>query len=359
MRKRTLVWAGLAVISMALAGCSGQQSGATTGASTQTQAESSAKEEASAAEGGEETGEVSSAYGDYPEKEIELTCPYSAGGGSDVFARTFAEMAQSVGGVPKNIMVVNKPGGSGAVGNSYIYNKKGDDYALCTMVGGQMMTAMVNNSEVQANMLTPIANLALDEFTLSIKTGRFEDLDDFIEKAKDPNNGITVAGSGMASDKQLCMELLNKYLGLSLKYVSFDSGGEVLSAMLGGHVDAGICGPSEIVAQIEAGNVTTLATFSPEPLEGIDAPTFTELGYPECTFQMFRSLAGPPDMPEELVKYWEEVCRKICESDEWQTNYCDANMLTNQFIGSDELLDYWNSELEGYKTVWRDVGLIE
>ena len=359
MRKRTLIWAGLAVISMALAGCSGGQSEATTAASQQAPAAEEGGEDTGASEASEESAQVSSEYASYPEKEIELTCPYSAGGGSDVFARTFAEMAQSVGGVSKNVMVVNKPGGSGAVGNSYIYNKKGDDYALCTMVGGQMMTAMVNNSEVQANMLTPIANLALDEFTLSIKTGRFEDLDDFIEQAKDPNNAITVAGSGMASDKQLCMELLNKYLGLSLKYVSFDSGGEVLSAMLGGHVDAGICGPSEIVSQIEAGNVTTLATFSPEPLEGIDAPTFTELGYPECTFQMFRSIAGPPDMPEELVKYWEEVCRKICESDEWQTNYCDANMLTNQFIGSDELLDYWNSELEGYKTVWRDVGLIE
>ena len=64
-------------------------------------------------------------------------------------------------------------------------------------------------------------------------------------------------------------------------------------------------------------------------------------------------------MPEELVKYWEEVCRKICESEEWQKNYCEANMLTNKFIGSDELLDYWNSELEGYRVIWKDVGLIE
>lgn len=295
---------------------------------------------------------------DYPKKEIELTCPYSPGGGSDIFARTFAEACTKVGGVPKNVMVVNKAGGSGAVGNAYVYGKKGDDYSLVTMVGGQMMTAMVNKSDVQADMLTPIACMALDEFTLAINTGRYESLDAFIAAAKEKPGQITVAGSGMASDKQLCTELMNQYLGLELKYVSFDSGGEVLSAMIGGHVDAGICGPSEIVSQIEAGQVTCLATFSPERLSGIEAPTFKELGYPDMVFQMFRSIAGPPDMPPELVAYWEEVCKKISESEEWQKGYCEKNGLTNKYLNSQDLKKYWETELERYKEIWTSVGLM-
>lgn len=351
MRKQLALVLGIVMTGMVAAGCS--QGNVPKETAVQTTAAGEDKDK------GTEAAQAEGAYKDYPKKEIELTCPYSPGGGSDVFARTFAEMASSVGGVPKSLMVVNKPGGSGAVGNSYIYNKKGDDYALVTMVGGQMMTAMVNKSDIQANMLTPIANMALDEFTLSIKSDRFESLDDFIQQAKDNPGTITVAGSGKASDKQLCMELMNKYLGLELKYVSFDSGGEVLSNMLGGHVDAGICGPSEIVSQIEAGTVTALATFSPEPLEGIAAPTFTELGYPKLVFQMFRSIAGPPDMPPELVQYWSDVCQKICDSDEWQKNYCEKNQLTNYYIGHEELLDYWNKELELYKEVWTDVGLMK
>src|SRR5690554_5505190 len=71
-----------------------------------------------------------------PTKSVELVVPYSAGGGSDIYGRITADLMQKLGLSDQPFMVVNKPGGSGAVGNNYVYAKNGDDHTIMTYVSG-------------------------------------------------------------------------------------------------------------------------------------------------------------------------------------------------------------------------------
>jgi putative tricarboxylic transport membrane protein len=296
-----------------------------------------------------------------PTKQVELVVPYSAGGGSDIYGRVTADLMQKLGLSDQPFMVVNKPGGSGAVGNNYVYSKKGDDHTIMTFVSGQIASARAANAEVTPDKITLIANLALDEYILGVRADKYKNLDEFVEAAKAKPDTLTVGGSGTANEDHMSYGLMNKHMGISLKYVSFNGSGDVMTAVLGGHLDAGIFNPNECLGQIKSGDVIPLATWSTKRLGGelSDVPTFTELGYPEVVYQQFRGVAGPPDMSPEAVEFYANAIKKIVASEEFKKDYWEPNMLTPHFLAGEDFKKFIDAEDKKYVDLLTDLGLIK
>ncbi|MFZ5945753.1 MAG: Bug family tripartite tricarboxylate transporter substrate binding protein [Bacillota bacterium] len=296
-----------------------------------------------------------------PEKPIEFVVPYSAGGGSDIYARITADIIQKKGWSSQPLMVVNKPGGSGAVGNNYTYAKKGDTHTIMTFVSGQVASARAAKAEVTPDKLTLIANMALDEYLLVVKKGSFANLDEFIAKAKEKPDTISIGGSGTANEDHMSYGLMNKYTGAKLKYVSFNGSGDVMTALLGGHLDAGIFNPNEFLGQFKAGEVIPLATWSTQRLGGElkDVPTFVELGHKNVVFQQFRGIAGPPDMPKEAVEFYANVIKQVVESEEFKNDYWQKNFLTPKFLAGEDLKKFIDAEDKKYTDLLTELGLIK
>lgn len=279
---------------------------------------------------------------DYPQKSIEFVVPYSAGGGSDIIARQIADIAQKKEFTAQSVMVVNKPGASGGVGNAYVYGKAGDDYTLMTMNSGHALSARVAKADVTADMFTPIANVAIDNAFLAVKADyQYKTMEEIIEAAKANPNSISVGAVGKGSEDHLCYAMLQE-TGAQFKYISYEGSGDVVSAVLGGHVDIGIFNPSEFIGQVEAGQMVPVATYAPERLDGVfkDVPTFIELGYKDIEFVQFRSVLGAPDMSEEAAQYWSDVLKKVTETEEWQKDYLDKAMVIGKFMDSKEYAGY-------------------
>ncbi|WP_245791878.1 Bug family tripartite tricarboxylate transporter substrate binding protein [Modicisalibacter ilicicola] len=234
-----------------------------------------------------------------PERNVEFVVPYSAGGGSDINARMLVEAIRETGAVDETILVNNRPGGSGAIGNSYIFNKKDDGHALLTFNAGQMMSMAVNDAAVQLDDLTPLGTLALDTLFLAVKAGsEFDDLDDLVEQAKQDPRSVTIGGSSRGGEDHLAFAMINSNVDAEFQYVPFNGTGEVTSALLGGHIDAAVF---KLGSRVDPSTVDFLATFAEDrldaPYDGV--PTFNELGYSDINLMIFRGYAGPPNMPEE------------------------------------------------------------
>ncbi len=298
----------------------------------------------------------------YPDRPIEFVVPYSAGGGSDIIARTIADIVSKNKFSDQPITVINKPGGSGAVGNAYVFAKKGDKYTLMTMNSGHALSALVNKAEVTAAMMTPIANLAMDDVLIAVKADSpYKTFADLLKAVKEKPETVTIGGVGMGSEDHLCWGLINKETGSKFKWVAFNSSGDALAAVLGGHVDVGIFNPNEFAAQVQANKMRPIAAFSTARLKGIfkDVPTFAELGYPKIAFQQFRSVLGPPDMPKEAVKFWSDTLKKVTETEQWKKDYCEKFMLTNRFMDADEYAKYHKAEEARLHQIAKDVGLVK
>lgn len=302
------------------------------------------------------------AAGFVPQRDFEFVVPYSAGGGSDTNARVLSQVITENKFTDKQINVVNKPGGSGAVGNAYTFGKKGDPYTIQTWVSGQAASAVVNKNDVTLENLTPIATMAVDSFLVSVNAeSKYKTLEELIQASKDNPDQIAVGGSGAGNEDHLLFYLINQHTGAKFKYVTFNSGGETTSALLGGHIDVVLSNPNEIGSQIEAGKIRALATSSAERLPGAyaDLPTIKELGYPDVVLEMYRGIVGPPDMPAEAVKYWSDIFKKVSETKDWQENYIQKYSLQPTFKDAAESKEYFTDSLNQYIDIHKALGTIK
>lgn len=297
-----------------------------------------------------------------PTKEIEFVVPSAPGGGSDLNARVIGEFSQKLKLSPKNFMVVNKPGGSGAVSFSYVFSKKGDAHTWMVLHSGQVMSAIVNNSPVKADMLTYLGVVGFDDLLLGVKKdGKYKDIQAVIKTAKENPDTVKIGGSQRGNSDHLSFEMLNKYAGMKATYVQFNSSGEVMSALLGGHIDVGIFNPSECDGQVKAGNVIPIVTFAKQRIPGNfkDAPTFAEIGYKDIQLSEVRAISGPPDMPAEAVKFYEDLLKKITETEDWKKNYIEKNAMTPVYMNAADTKKFFNEQSVLYEKMFKEVGVIK
>lgn len=338
-----LVLACLMVLSLAACGSSSKTETPPADTSSNTQQETSAPE-AAAWE---------------PEGSIDFVCPYSAGGGSDTCARTIATVMANY--TDANAVVQNLSGGGGLVGTSYVYGKAGDDMTLCTYAPGQLSAAIVNNSECGWDALTQICLLATEEQTLVVQPGKFKDLEDLIAYSKAHPGEVTIAGTTIGNEDHMCVELLNKYADAGFTYVTYDSAGDILTAIMGGHVTGGICNPSEDQSQVKSGDVDCLCSFGDEDINFIDGfenvPTAMSYGY-DIDFVMFRGVAGAPDMSEEALAYWVDLFEKVSQDPAWTEDYLGSKGLVPAFMVGDELTEFLQGQYDMYYELEKAVGLI-
>ena len=297
-----------------------------------------------------------------PLTEIEFIVPSSPGGGSDTNARMISDIAFKNGYSPRNFTVNNMPGGSGAVAFSYMATKEGQENIIMVLHSGQIMSTLTNKSPVIASDLTFLPIVAFDNLTLCIqKDGRFQSIEELVAKAKTTTGEIRVGGSQRGNSDHLSFELLKKGLGINISYVQYNSSGEVMSALLGGHVDFGIFNPSECIGQMEAKEIRPVATFATERLSGVfsDVPTFIELGYPDVELAEVRAISGTPGLMPEAIEFYDEMFKKVTEDPRWQTDYIEKNYLTPVYMSSAEAKEFFELEIIKYNEIFREVGLIK
>lgn len=269
---------------------------------------------------------------DYPSKPIELVVPMSAGGGSDVFVRQIAKIIQDEKLSTQPITVVNKPGGSGAIGWSYVAEKKGDPYVISTTSSSYYTVPITGASPVSYKNFTPIVGLGQDPNLLMVGINSpYTTLEEFIAAAK--AGKLTAGGSSGASDDAIIFNMIGDLTGSTMKYVPFTGGGEVMTALLGGHVDFALINPSEAMTQIEAKKLKALAVSTEKRLESLkDVPTFKEKGL-DITLCQQRGIVAPLDINPEIVKYLEDIFKKATDTPAWK-DFLVKNGVQGNYLNS-------------------------
>ena len=152
------------------------------------------------------------------------------------------------------------PGGSGAVGYTYLIGKKGDPTwwrGHPTSSRGKIEGRLPGDHR---DAMTILMIVAIDELMLSVRAeSPYQTVEEFVKAAEDKPGQLTVGGTGTNTEDHIFTYLFEKAAGIKVKYVPFNSGGEVTAALMGGHVDAAVENPNEIVAQIEAKKARNLA----------------------------------------------------------------------------------------------------
>ena len=304
---------------------------------------------------------LAAAQAKYPTKTVEIVVPYGAGGGTDNLMRMIVGIIDENKWAPVPMNVVNRPGGSGAVGYTYLIGKKGDSHVVAGatpyVVSGKIEGRLTGNHR---DAMTILMVVAIDELMLSVRAdSKYQSIDEFVRAARDKPGQLTIGGTNTNSEDHIFTYLLEQAAKIKVKYVPFNSGGEVTTALMGGHVDAAVENPNEIVAQVEAQKAKNLAVAARKRLaDAGDVPTFAERGY-EFFWEQYRGVVGPADMTPEAVKWWQDTLKKVMDTPKWKEHYIKRNLLTPVAWTGEEGNKYLDSLNAKYEKALTDLGAIK
>lgn len=276
--------------------------------------------------GNKETAGKNESASNYPEKPITLVAPSGAGGGWDLTARSLAKVLTETKLVEETLTVENKPGGGGAVYMAeFATQEKNNPYKL--MISSPPI--LINHEKKEGNSpygyedTIPLAQLTKDYGAIVVRSDSpFNDLSSALEAIKADPTKVTVAGGSAPGSMDHLVAVLPAYKNgidpKSVKYVSYDGGGEAIAALLGGNADLIATDASAIGEYVKSGKVKVLAVSSTERLSGdlADVPTFKEAGI-DAEFTIWRGVFGPKELKEEEIAFWDKALKELSESEAW------------------------------------------
>ena len=238
---------------------------------------------------------------DFPTKEVQIIIPWAAGGATDLIFRALAATTGKYLG--KAVVVVNRPGGAGAVGFTEAMQAKPDGYTLVsavtplTILPHQVSTAFTYKS------FDPVLNVVDDPSMFMVRSDApWKSLKEFLDFARKNPGMITVGNSGAGGGVHLVALAFERAAGVKFNHIPFSGGGPSVTAILGGHVNAVSVSPPEGISQVQAGKLKIISLFAGKRFEMFpDVPTVKEQGI-NFAMGMWRGLAAPKGTPPEAIK---------------------------------------------------------
>jgi putative tricarboxylic transport membrane protein len=293
-----------------------------------------------------------------PNKSIEVVVHTGPGGGSDLFARAIAELLQKEKLVSQRLQVVNKSGGGSAVAMSYLAEKKGETHTIGFFTGVWVTNPLTTaEANVTLKDLTPVARLVLEPAVIVVKADSpYKNMKDFIEAAKKSPNQLRQSGGSVTSRDNLVRLLIQKATGTQWTFISFPSGGERLSNLLGGHVQMMVIEPQEAGEQIRAGNLRVIASLTEKRLASLpDVPTLKEQGFDVPLIPQTRGVVAPPAVPRDVVQYWEGVFDRFVKTSTWK-QYVEQNQFEDGYLKGPALSKFFEDLTVQMRDVLKEAG---
>ena len=293
-----------------------------------------------------------------PSEAIEYIAPAAAGGGWDTLARSTGRVLEDSDLIDQPLPVENREGGGGAVGWAYIAQQTGDDHTLFAASPPIILVPMSGESAHDHTDFTPLARLITDYMVYLVDADSdIETVEELFEGAAE---GIAIAGgSAPGSMDHIALAGAADAAGVdatAVNYVPFSGGGEAMTALLGGHVDAAVTGMGESTAQVESGELRVLATSAPAGESPPDAPTLEDEGI-DFSFDIWRGVMGPPDMDPAAVAYYEQLFADMLELDDWVEER-DSLGWIDAYQDAAEFEAFLDEQAEQFETILDDLGLL-
>ena len=301
---------------------------------------------------------LSFAQAKFPQRPITLVVPTPPGGSTDFTARLIAEpLTRALG---QSIIVDNKPGASGNIGNQFVARSKPDGYTLLMAYSGYQ----VGNPHlfkdagwepikdfVPVAMVTRAPQVVVIHHALPVNT-----LQELVAYAKKNPGKLNYASSGNGSIQHIAGELFKQLTGTFITLIPYGGSGPAVQDLLAGTVDLHITTPASVVAHIKSGRLRALAVTSPKRLTSLpDVPTATEAGLKGYDLDSWFALYAPAGTPAAVVQQINAEVNKILQTPEVRKKAEDSGTtveaMTPAQLGefTRKELDYWGNVIKSAK----------
>lgn len=297
-----------------------------------------------------------------PTRNIEILVPSGPAGAADRAARQAQRLLlQSVPGLP-SITISNRPGGGGLVAWTALALHVGDPHYLASLSTALLTNEIVGAGKIRYQDLTPL-NILLREYIVAWVRAEspFTTMSDVAARLKkDPASVSFAFSSARGNQNHIVLAMVARALGVdpkALRIVVFSSGGQGMTAALGGHIDVWIGTAGGALGHMQSGAARTLGISAAQRQPGrlASTPTFREQGM-EASYYAWRGFVAPAKLTPAHIAFWDQAFARIVRTEEWKRDL-DDNGWAEDFRGSAETIKHLATEHELLTRVLTDLGM--
>lgn len=304
---------------------------------------------------------------DFTPENPECIAPANAGGGWDFTCRQVGKTLQDEGLIPSTMQVQNLAGGGGGVAYAEVVNKRSDDDDLIVAASSATATRLAQGAFPGNSMdqVRWIGSIGADYGVIGVAAdSEIDTLPQLMEEIKEDPTAVSVGGgSAVGGWDHLKMLIAADAAGVedlrSVKYIAFAGGGEAITQLLAGSLQAYTGDLSEAQGFVDSGDLKILALLAPERLGGefSDIPTAKEQGI-EAVGANWRGFYAPGDMSDEAYDYWVDTISTLYDSDAWKT-VMENNGLAPLDLHGEEFETFVSDSVAEIKGLSQEIGLIQ
>ena len=241
----------------------------------------------------------------FPAKQINIVVSYPAGGDTDALGRVFAEKLSPR--IKQNVVVENRPGASGTIGNAYVAKAAPDGYTLL-MTPSTISSALLvlkpgtGGAYDTVGDFEPVFHMGTQQLFLVVNSSTgIKDVKGLIAAAKEGK--IKTYGSpGSGSPMHILGEMFNKAAGVKIQQVPYRGSAPAVVDLIGNHISFMYTTLGPVRQHIERGTLTNIAVadstrspFAPS------VPTLEEQGIRGANLGAWQGIMAPKGTPASVV----------------------------------------------------------
>lgn len=259
------------------------------------------------------------AKSDFPKKPIQLIVSFTAGGGPDTVARILAEGVKKHLPNGQSVVVVNKPGGAATIGLTEVFTAKPDGYTIgITPTAPISIQPHFGKTPYSHDSFQPIMRVISEPSVLYVKSDApWKTYEDWVEYVKQNPGEFTYSTSGVGSNPHITMESINSALGIQTTAVPYDGGAQMMTALLGDHVQGTLVLPTTAKPHIESGAIRPLFNAGKTKIEEYtDTPMLKDDKGVDVASDITTGLVAPKGIPQDVLTILHDAFKKALEDPE-------------------------------------------
>jgi tripartite-type tricarboxylate transporter receptor subunit TctC len=291
-----------------------------------------------------------------------MIVPFPPGGVADVTGRPTAAAMEKV--LKQPVVVTNRPGAGGAVGNAAVANAKPDGYTILMALSSISVIPAADQlfdrkPAYSLDQFAPIALISADPtFLASHPSLPVKNVKELVALARSKPGQLSFSSSGIYGALHMPMEMFLHAAKLKMRHVPTTGGGPAITAVLGGHVDLTVGGPAAISPHVKAGKLRTLASWGPKRHEAYpDVPTFKELGY-DIEYLIWAGMFAPKGTPDNVMKVLRDGARRAVEDPDFKAMMAKVGSPVH-YLDAPDFAKFWQADAKRLAEVVKIVGKVE
>jgi len=298
----------------------------------------------------------------YPSRPITMIVPFPPGGVADITGRPTAAAMEKL--LKQPVVVTNRPGAGGAVGNAAVANAKPDGYtilmALSSITVIPAADALFGRKPAYAlDQFMPIALISADPTLLVVHPSLpVKSLKELVALARSKPGQMSFSSSGIYGALHMPMEMFLHAAKLKMRHVPTTGGGPAITALLGGHVELTAGGPAAISGHVKAGKMRPIVGWGAKRHEAYpQIPTFKELGY-DIEYYIWAGMFAPRGTSEPVMKVLRDAARRTVEDPDFRKTMANVNSPI-QYMDAPDFAKYWEADGKRLAALVKVVGKVE